>query len=79
MLIENVFKRIFVNSNRNLSLFKRISANSNHKAQKRFRENKMTSFFGQVSRYLFVWLDHQFTTGRLLALKMENAVKCLSQ
>jgi len=35
---------------------KRISANSNPnlnptKAQKRFRENELTSFFGQVSRY----------------------------
>jgi len=30
---------------------KRIPANSNPNIQKRFRENEMTSFFGQVSRY----------------------------
>jgi len=28
---------------------KRISANSNPKTQKPFRENEMTSYFGQVS------------------------------
>jgi len=33
------------------NIFKRISAYSNPKAQKRFRENEMTSFFGKVSRY----------------------------
>jgi len=38
-LTENVFKRISANSN----------LIPNPKAQKRFRENKMTSFFGQVS------------------------------
>jgi len=32
---------------------KRMS--SNPKAQKRFQENKMTSFFGQVSRYRCWW------------------------
>jgi len=33
------------------SVFKRIFANSNPKALKHFRENEMTSIFGQVSRY----------------------------
>jgi len=42
-LTENVFKRIAANSNPNL--------NPNPKTQKSFRENDMTSFFGQMSRY----------------------------
>jgi len=33
------------------NVFKRIPANASSKAQKRFRENEMTSFFGQVSTY----------------------------
>jgi len=36
-----------LNSNPNFT----PNLNSNPKAQKHFRENKMTSFFGQVSRY----------------------------
>jgi len=41
-LTENVFKRISANSN----------LNPNSKAQKPFWKNEMTSFLGQVSRYL---------------------------
>jgi len=46
-LTENEFKRIFANFNLNLN----PNSNRNTKAQKPFRENKITSFFGQVSRY----------------------------
>jgi len=41
-LTENVFKRISANSNPNPN----SKPNSNPKAQKCFRENEMTSFFG---------------------------------
>jgi len=40
---KNVFKHIFASANPNLNL--------NPKAQKRFWENKMTSFFEHVSRH----------------------------
>jgi len=40
-LTENLFKRIFAKSN----------LNPNPTAQKLFRENEMTSFFGKMSRY----------------------------
>jgi len=42
-------KRIFANSNPNFN--SHANCNRNLKAQKPFRENKMTSFFGQVFRY----------------------------
>jgi len=48
-LTENVLKRISANSN--LSPNPNFNPNPNTKAQKPFRENKMTSFFGQVFRY----------------------------
>jgi len=55
-LTENAFKRIPANSNLNhhpnsSSNPNSTNLNPNTKAQKRFRENEMTSFFGQVSRY----------------------------
>jgi len=64
-LTENVFKRISANPNLNPNskLNPNSNLNPNHnsnpnpnpnsKAQKRFRKIKMTSFFGQVSRYRF--------------------------
>jgi len=48
-LTEKVFKRIFTNSNPNLN--PTSNSNPNPKAEKRFGENEMTSFFGQVSRH----------------------------
>jgi len=53
-LTENGFKRISANSNRNL--------NPNPKAQKPFRENEMTSFFGQAIRYgkLIIFIQLRF-------------------
>jgi len=52
-LTENTFKRISANFNPNSKLHPNPNPNSNFnpnpKAQKRFRENEMTSFFGQVS------------------------------
>jgi len=48
-LTENVFKRIFANYNPNP--IPNPNSNPNPKAQNRLRENKMTSFFGQVSKY----------------------------
>jgi len=48
-LTKNVFKRI--SANFNLKPNPNFKRNTNPKAQKRFRENEMTSFFGQVSRY----------------------------
>jgi len=53
-LTENVFKCFSVNSNLNPN--SKPNLNPNPKAQKRFRrfrENELTSFFGQVFRYLF--------------------------
>jgi len=49
-LTENIFKHISTNSNLNL-IYSILNLKPNPKAQKRFRENEMTSFFGQVSRY----------------------------
>jgi len=85
---RKVFKRISVNSNLNLNPnFNRNSnpefySNSNLKAQKTFRENEMTSFFGQVSRYRFSHghrdaLPHRessqgFAIFRLLARRSTN-------
>jgi len=52
---RKVFKRISanynLNPNPNSNLNLNSSSNPNPKAQKRFRKNKMTSFFGQGSRY----------------------------
>jgi len=47
-LTESVFKRISANSNPNLNPNPNCKPNSNPKALKSFRENEMTSFFGQV-------------------------------
>jgi len=52
---------------------KRISANSNPnpKAQKRFRENEMTSFFRQVSRHRFGYiLCYCYSNGKIVANKL---------
>jgi len=48
-LTENVFKGISAKSKPNPN--PNSNSNSSPKAQKRFRENEMTSFFGQLSRY----------------------------
>jgi len=48
-LTENVFKRISENFNPNIN--SNPNSNLNPKAQKSFRENEMTLFFGQVTRY----------------------------
>jgi len=55
-MTENVFKLISANSNPNSTLILTLIliltlTYPNPKAQKRFRKNEMTSFFGQVSRY----------------------------
>jgi len=52
-LTESIFKRIYANSNPNLNPNPNSNSNSNSnlKAQNPFRENKMMSFFGKVSRY----------------------------
>jgi len=44
-------QRYFCQHNPNLNPIPNSSRNLNPKAKKRFRENKMTLFFGQVSRY----------------------------
>jgi len=59
---------------------KRISANSdpNPKAQKLFRENKMTSFFGQVSRYRLAGATHYFQGMAVRRNYLETeALRCL--
>jgi len=61
-LFEIIFKGIGFSGSRTLARMgvdqkriERISANPNPKAQKRFQENKMASFFGQapLSKYRF--------------------------
>jgi len=51
-LTKNVFKRISANSSTNFNCNSNPNPDPNHKAQKLFWENKMMSFFGQVSRYV---------------------------
>jgi len=51
-LTENVFKRISANANLNSHPNSNPNSNPKPKAQIPFRENEMTSFFRQVSRYL---------------------------
>jgi len=73
-LTENVFKRISANSKPNFNPSLNPTAhpnlnpnpNSNPKAHKPFRENEMTSFFGQVSRYnnKLVYLECQLNRPR---------------
>jgi len=59
VLTENVFKGISANSNPNFNpnpnsisnSNSHLNSNPNPKAQKPFRKNKMSSVFGQVSKY----------------------------
>jgi len=50
-LTKNVFKHMSASSNLNLHSNPNSNSNSDLKAQKRFRENEMTSCFQKVSRY----------------------------